>query len=148
LFNQACGWFFNQPKTAISLIESLILNASEDEIVDIQQLIFHPLCVSYPGSIPDHMKALIESKVLAKNRCTSLLSLVKQALLNPIEIPLFESRRRSEANFLCDEKKESSNVEPKLLNICCYTKPENKKMKNTPLIIYQTIKPQQIKTTI
>lgn len=62
LARKACGWFFNQPKTAISLIESLILNASEDEIVDIQQLIFHPLCVSYPGSIPDHMKALIESK--------------------------------------------------------------------------------------
>lgn len=25
-----------------------------------------------------------------------------------------------------DEKKVSSNIEPKLLNICCYTKPENK----------------------
>jgi hypothetical protein len=62
LARKACGWFFNQPKTAISLIESLILNAPEDEIFDIQQLIFHPLCVSYPGSIRDHMEALTESK--------------------------------------------------------------------------------------
>jgi len=62
LARKACGWFFNQPKTAISLIESLILDAPEDEIIDIQQLIFHPLCVSYPGSIRDHLETLNESK--------------------------------------------------------------------------------------
>lgn len=62
LARKACGWFFNQPKTAISLIESLILAATEDELNDIQQLIFHPLCVSYPGSICDHINALKESK--------------------------------------------------------------------------------------
>ncbi|PFG53343.1 hypothetical protein ATG98_2440 [Marinobacter sp. LV10R520-4] len=62
LARKACGWFFNQPKTAVSLIESLILDAPEDELNDIQQLIFHPLCVSYPGSIRKHMKELRESK--------------------------------------------------------------------------------------
>lgn len=62
LARKACGWFFNQPKTAISLIESLILTATEDELNNIQQLIFHPLCVSYPGSICDHINALKESK--------------------------------------------------------------------------------------
>lgn len=62
LARKACGWFFNQPKTAISLIESLILDAPEDELIDIQQLIFHPLCVSYPGSIRDHLETLNESK--------------------------------------------------------------------------------------
>lgn len=62
LARKACGWFFNQPKTAISLIESLILDSPEDELNDIQQLIFHPLCVSYPGSIRDHLEALNESK--------------------------------------------------------------------------------------
>ena len=62
LARKACGWFFNQPKTAISLIESLIFDAPDDELTDIQQLIFHPLCVSYPGSIRDHLEALNESK--------------------------------------------------------------------------------------
>lgn len=62
LARKACGWFFNQPKTAISLIESLILDAPEDELNDIQKLIFHPLCVSYPGSIREHINALKESK--------------------------------------------------------------------------------------
>lgn len=62
LARKACGWFFNQPKTAISLIESLIPNAPEDELNDIQKLIFHPLFISYPGSIREHLNALKESK--------------------------------------------------------------------------------------
>jgi hypothetical protein len=62
LARKACGWFFNQPRTAISLIESLVLDAPEDELTEIQQLIFNPLCVSYPGSIPDHLETLNESK--------------------------------------------------------------------------------------
>ena len=62
LARKACGWFFNRPKTAISLIESLILDAPDDELKDIQQLIFHPLCVSYPGSIRDHLETMNESK--------------------------------------------------------------------------------------
>lgn len=62
LARKACGWFFNQPRTAISLIESLVLDTPEDELIEIQQLIFHPLCVSYPGSIRDHLEKLNESK--------------------------------------------------------------------------------------
>lgn len=62
LARKACGWFFSQPRTAISLIESLVLDAPDDELIDIQQLIFHPLCVSYPGSIRDHLETLNESK--------------------------------------------------------------------------------------
>ena len=62
LARKACGWFFNQPKTAISLIESLIPEAPDNELTDIQQLIFHPLCVSYPGSIRDHLETLNKSK--------------------------------------------------------------------------------------
>ncbi|REL28944.1 HEAT repeat domain-containing protein [Thalassotalea euphylliae] len=62
LARKACGWFFNQPKTAISLIESLIPDAPDNELNDIQQLIFHPLCVSYPGSIREHLETLNNSK--------------------------------------------------------------------------------------
>lgn len=62
LARKACGWFFNQPRTAISLIESLVLDAPDDELTDIQQLIFHPLCVSYPGSIREHLETLNESQ--------------------------------------------------------------------------------------
>ncbi|WP_202800803.1 HEAT repeat domain-containing protein [Alishewanella agri] len=71
LARKACGWFFNQPKTAISLIESLILDAPNDELKDIQQLIFHPLCVSYPGSIRNHLETMNESK---EERCKQIAS--------------------------------------------------------------------------
>lgn len=75
LARKACGWFFNQPKTAISLIESLILGAPEDELIEIQQLIFHPLCVSYPGSICDHLERLNKSKEdRVKQIATTVLS--------------------------------------------------------------------------
>lgn len=75
LARKACGWFFNQPRTAISLIESLVLDAPDDELADIQQLIFHPLCVSYPGSIRDYLETLNESKEgKAKQVATDVLS--------------------------------------------------------------------------
>lgn len=62
LAKKTCGWFFNQPRTAISLIESLIIGASDNELKEIQQLIFYPLCVSYPGSICDHLEIMKGSK--------------------------------------------------------------------------------------
>ena len=62
LAKKACGWFFNQPKTAMSLIESLIPNAPEDELLDIQQIVLQPLCISYPGSIRQRMEELQSSK--------------------------------------------------------------------------------------
>jgi hypothetical protein len=75
LARKACGWFFNQPKTAISLIESLIPDAPEDDLGDIQLLIFNPLCISYPGSIRQRMEELQNSsqsrlKEIASNALT------------------------------------------------------------------------------
>jgi len=61
LARKACGWFFNQPKTAISLIESLIHDAPEDDLGDIQSLLLNPLCISYPGSICQRMEELLDS---------------------------------------------------------------------------------------
>ncbi|WP_282145462.1 HEAT repeat domain-containing protein [Alteromonas stellipolaris] len=75
LARKACGWFFNQPKTAISLIESLIPEAPDNELADIQQLIFHPLCVSYPRSICAHLETLNNSKDdSVKKTATNVLS--------------------------------------------------------------------------
>lgn len=58
LARKACGWFFNQPKTAISLIESLISDAPEEDLDAMQSLIFNPLCISYSGSIRQRMMEL------------------------------------------------------------------------------------------
>ena len=61
LARKACGWFFNQPKIAISLIESLIPDAPENDLDDMQLLIFNPLCISYPSSIRQRMEELKDS---------------------------------------------------------------------------------------
>lgn len=61
LSRKACGWFFNQPKTAISLIESLIPGTPENDLEFIRELIFNPLCISYPGSIKERMEELRNS---------------------------------------------------------------------------------------
>lgn len=75
LARKACGWFFNQPKTAISLIESLIPDAPEDELSDMKLLIFNPLCISYPGSIRQRMEELkSSSQKRAKDIATNILS--------------------------------------------------------------------------
>ena len=71
LARKACGWFFNQPKTVISLIESLIPDAPEDDLGDIQLLIFNPLCISYPGSIRQRMDELQDS---SQNRVKEIAS--------------------------------------------------------------------------
>jgi len=62
LARKSCGWFFMQPKTAITLIESLLDGAPEEELQEIQQLIFNPLLISYPGSIKEHLELLLDSK--------------------------------------------------------------------------------------
>jgi hypothetical protein len=71
LARKACGWFFNQPKIVIGLIESLIPDAPKDELDDMQLLIFNPLCISFPGSIPKRMEELRES---SQNRLKEIAS--------------------------------------------------------------------------
>lgn len=62
LARKACGWFFNQPKTAISLIESLISNAPDSELNEIEKAVFNPLCISYPRSITEQMESSKEAE--------------------------------------------------------------------------------------
>jgi hypothetical protein len=70
LARKACGWFFTQPKTAISLIGSLIGSAPKEEFKEIQKVVFNPLLISYPGSVKTHLELLLDSK----NKKTSQLA--------------------------------------------------------------------------
>lgn len=70
LARKACGWFFIQPKTAISLIGSLIGSAPKEEIKEIQKIVFNPLLISYPSSVKTHLELLLDSK----NKKTSQLA--------------------------------------------------------------------------
>lgn len=79
LARKACGWFFSQPKTAISLIESLIADISDDDLKDIEELLFKPLCISYSGSICQRLEELSNSSELKlKKVVTNVLSKYKK----------------------------------------------------------------------
>jgi len=73
LARKACGWFFSQPKTAISLIESLIPDTPKDDLDNMQLLIFNPLCISYPGTIRQRMEELQDS---SQNKLKEIASTV------------------------------------------------------------------------
>jgi len=62
LARKACGWFFLQPKTVITLLESLLDGAPIAEVEKIQQLIFNPLLISYPGTVKEHLVMLLDSE--------------------------------------------------------------------------------------
>lgn len=61
LAKKACGWFFVHPKTVMSLIESLVKEANELELAEIQRIVFNPLLISYPGSVKDYLTNLQQS---------------------------------------------------------------------------------------
>ncbi|OBW95303.1 hypothetical protein [Gallibacterium salpingitidis] len=58
LAKKSIGWFFYKPNIAISLIESVIVKASEQEIIDIKSLIFDYLFISYPDYINNYFEKL------------------------------------------------------------------------------------------
>ncbi len=56
LAQKACAWFFMSPISAVSFILSLIEYSTEDEIVEINDIIFNPLLMSYFGSINKYLE--------------------------------------------------------------------------------------------
>lgn len=74
LARKACGWFFTSPLTAISLITSLIDSCPEEQFEPILEISFHPLLISYPGSVKAYLDSTLKTatgKIL--KFCTSLL---------------------------------------------------------------------------
>lgn len=56
LARKACGWYFTNPITAISLIFSTLKTCTDQEIIKkIFNLIFNPLLISYPGKVRDYI---------------------------------------------------------------------------------------------
>ena len=60
LTRKACGWFFyKNPVSAASFIVSLIGMASKEERVDIAEILFNPLLISYPGSVKKYLEGTL-----------------------------------------------------------------------------------------
>lgn len=61
LAKRACGWFFIRPKIAIGLITSLMYDVPDDALGEINEIIFNPLFISYPGSMRESISQLKNS---------------------------------------------------------------------------------------
>lgn len=62
LARKACGWFFHKQISATSFIVSLIDTASDDEIEEITEILFHPLLISYSGSVKDYLVKIVKEE--------------------------------------------------------------------------------------
>lgn len=62
LARKACGWFFHKQVSAASFIVSLIDTASDDELEEINEILFHPLLISYSGSVKDYLVKTVKEE--------------------------------------------------------------------------------------
>lgn len=76
LAKKACGWFYLKPVSAVSFIVSLIDHAKDEHLPFFQELLFHPLLVSYSGQAKDYLTS-IENTASAKVNNIISLSLEK-----------------------------------------------------------------------
>lgn len=75
---KACGWFFMRPLSAASFILSLVDTCPDDQLGEIENVMFHPLLISYPGSVKRYLE---ESSGDSSSRRASFCS----ALLGRLE---------------------------------------------------------------
>ena len=55
LARKAIGWFYMRPISAASFVISLIDNCPKNELDEIEEFLFQPLLISYPGSVKDYL---------------------------------------------------------------------------------------------
>lgn len=55
LAKKACGWCFLNPTTAISLIFSIFKVCPDNQNEKIAEIIFNPLCISYPSKVTEYL---------------------------------------------------------------------------------------------
>lgn len=55
LARKAIGWFYMRPISAASFLISLIDSCPQNELDEIEELLFHPLLISYPGSVKKYL---------------------------------------------------------------------------------------------
>jgi len=129
LARKACGWFFLQPKTAMSLIKSLIEDAPENELEGIQNILFNPLLISYPSNIHKHLDEMKLSE--DKNTLNTAQILIEQfekfekGLKSASEINELRPSEQNRHSYwkhhskLMDESMKKARSESPLLSLFC-----------------------------
>jgi len=79
LARKAIGWFYMRPITAISFVNSMIDSCSKEELVEVENVCFEPLLISYPGSAGDYLKTQAKhGNKFVKSFCKRLLARLKK----------------------------------------------------------------------
>ncbi|WPD25049.1 MAG: hypothetical protein SD837_10895 [Candidatus Electrothrix scaldis] len=90
LARKACGWFFHKQISAASFIVSLIDTASDDELEEINEILFHPLLISYSGSVKDYLIKVVgeepsEKVKLVIDTVLERLNIYHESLESPVD---------------------------------------------------------------
>ncbi|WLE98677.1 MAG: hypothetical protein QTN59_07510 [Candidatus Electrothrix communis] len=106
LARKACGWFFHKQISAASFIMSLIDTAPNDEIEEITEILFHPLLISYSGSVKDHLVKTVEEEPSEKvklviNAVLERLNIYHESLESPIdELVPIQTQRETHLRYM------------------------------------------------
>lgn len=69
LAKKACGWCFMNPTTAISLIFSVFKVCPDNQNEKIAEIVFNPLCISYPSKVTEYLNKYKEQLSTKKLLC-------------------------------------------------------------------------------
>ena len=69
LAKKACGWCFMNPTTAISLIFSIFKVCPDIQNEKIAEIVFNPLCISYPNKVTEYLNKYKEQLSTEKLLC-------------------------------------------------------------------------------
>lgn len=73
LARKAIGWFFMRPISAISFVISMLDTCPDDQLQQIFEIAFHPLLISYPGSVKKYLEdKVVSSSDRVKSFCKDL----------------------------------------------------------------------------
>lgn len=72
---KAIGWLFHHQISAVSFIISMVEILDKDNIQEVEDLLFDPFLVSYPGGIKDYLKSIENPKT--KTMISNLLKRLK-----------------------------------------------------------------------
>lgn len=75
LARKAIGWFFMRPISAISFVISMLDTCPDDQLHQIFEIAFHPLLISYPGSVKKYLEGkAVSSSDKVNAFCKDLIS--------------------------------------------------------------------------
>lgn len=75
LARKAIGWFYMRPISAASFVISMIDECPKNELDEIEEILFEPLLISYPGSVKDYLNVKVKhSSKKVRALCKRLLS--------------------------------------------------------------------------